>query len=89
VLINPIIRTRTRYFRHAYHPIRDNINIKANEVNETANNTFGKHAYKILLLKIHAAPMPITEYRDRVGHTHVCIFEVVISNIGQKTRYYR
>jgi hypothetical protein len=22
---NPIIRTRTRYFRHAYHPIRDNI----------------------------------------------------------------
>jgi hypothetical protein len=25
VLINPIIRTRTRYFRHAYHPTRDNI----------------------------------------------------------------
>jgi hypothetical protein len=26
VIINPIIRTRTRYFRHAYHPTRDNIN---------------------------------------------------------------
>jgi hypothetical protein len=25
VLINPIIRTRTRYFRHAYHPTHDNI----------------------------------------------------------------
>jgi hypothetical protein len=25
VLINPIIRTRTRYFRHAYPPTRDNI----------------------------------------------------------------
>jgi hypothetical protein len=28
VLINPIIRTRTRHFRHAYHPTRDNIYIK-------------------------------------------------------------
>jgi hypothetical protein len=25
VLINPIIRTRTRYFRQAYTPTRDNI----------------------------------------------------------------
>jgi hypothetical protein len=25
VLINPIIRTRTRHFRHAYHPTRDHI----------------------------------------------------------------
>jgi hypothetical protein len=25
VLINPIIRTRTRHFRHAYYPTRDNI----------------------------------------------------------------
>jgi hypothetical protein len=25
VLINPIIRTRTRHSRHAYHPTRDNI----------------------------------------------------------------
>jgi hypothetical protein len=25
VLINPIIQTRTRYFRHVYHPTRDNI----------------------------------------------------------------
>jgi hypothetical protein len=24
-LINPILRTRTRYFRHAYHPTHDNI----------------------------------------------------------------
>jgi hypothetical protein len=24
VLINPIIRTRTRHFRREYHPIRDN-----------------------------------------------------------------
>jgi hypothetical protein len=23
MLINPIIRTRTRYFRHAYHPTHD------------------------------------------------------------------
>jgi hypothetical protein len=26
VLINPIIRTRTRYVRHAYYPTRDNTN---------------------------------------------------------------
>jgi hypothetical protein len=25
VLINPNIRTRTRHFRHAFHPTRDNI----------------------------------------------------------------
>jgi hypothetical protein len=25
MLINPIIQTRTRYFRHAYHPTRDTI----------------------------------------------------------------
>jgi hypothetical protein len=25
VLINQIIRTRTRCFRHAYHPTRDNV----------------------------------------------------------------
>jgi hypothetical protein len=24
VLINPIVRTRTRYFRHVYHPTRNN-----------------------------------------------------------------
>jgi hypothetical protein len=29
VLINPISRTRTRHFRHAYHPTRDNIIIIA------------------------------------------------------------
>jgi hypothetical protein len=26
VLINPIIRTRNRHYRHEYHPTRDNIN---------------------------------------------------------------
>jgi hypothetical protein len=30
VLVDPIIRTRTRYFRHAYHPTRNNINMNIN-----------------------------------------------------------
>jgi hypothetical protein len=28
VLINPIIRTRTRHFRRAYHPTRDSMYIR-------------------------------------------------------------
>jgi hypothetical protein len=42
---------------------------------------------EILLLKPHTSPMPITEYRDRVGHIHVGILEVAISNIGQEIRF--
>jgi hypothetical protein len=28
VLLNPIIRTRTRHLRRAYHPTRDNTNLR-------------------------------------------------------------
>jgi hypothetical protein len=32
--MNPIIRTRTHYFRHAYHPSRDNIKKIGEDSNE-------------------------------------------------------
>jgi hypothetical protein len=52
VLINPIIRTRTRHFRYAYHPTRDNMHTEyASHVHLYVYNlpTFS-HSYLCILL---------------------------------------
>jgi hypothetical protein len=63
VLINPIIRTRTRYFRHAYHPTCDNIirtiksrSMKCTEHVVVVSVEERRDAYRILVGKPKGTP---------------------------------
>jgi hypothetical protein len=80
VLINPIIRKRTRYFRHAYHPTRDTL---VSEVGGSDRIGFISSGYDRKYVKIWCQNssqfIDCTELLDKVISSHKLVTKLLDS----------
>jgi hypothetical protein len=70
VSINPIIRTRTRYFRHAYPPTCDNINLK-----EIKCKGFNSAHDRVQLMTFEYMTMKLDSIQNRLLHNNKAKFK--------------